>query len=218
MHGKACWLIAYKSRVPETFKQSNGKIISDPKEIATAFNDYIISIGEMGAVTQPPKSHFSDYLSNKPKCNSQFHPITQGNVTQTIDSLYPKTSTGIDNISSKLLKRTKDSITAPLTIIINQMMTSGIFPGALKTKVDESSLSNYKPIALLPSISKIFEKAILTQLTLYLEDNKIIHPHQYGFRKRHSTGYAALHITNYINYNMDVGKIRKRIFRFIQGF
>ena len=86
----------------------------------------------MGAVTQPPNCHFSDYLSNKPKCNLQFHPITQGDVAQIINSLKLKTSTGIDNISSKLLKRTKDSITIPLTIIINQMITSGIFPDALK--------------------------------------------------------------------------------------
>ena len=209
-----------KSRFPETFKQSNGKIISDPKEIATAFNDYFISIGEMGAVTQSPNCHFSDYLGNKPKCNLQFHPITQFDVAQIIDSLKPKTSTGIDNISSKLLKRTKDSITAPLTIIINQMITSGIFPDALKIskviplykKGDELLLSNYRPIALLPSISKIFEKAILTQLTLYLEDNKMIHPHQYGFRKRHSTEYAALHITDYIKYKMDVGKIPVNVY------
>ena len=61
----------------------------------------------------------------------------------------------------------------------------------------------YRPIALLPSISKLFEKAILTQLTLYLDDNKIIHPHQYGFRKRHSTEYAALHITDYISNAFD---------------
>ena len=61
-------------------------------------------------------------------------------------------------------------------------------------------------IALLPSISKIFEKAISTQLTEYLENSSIIHPHQYGFRKFHSTEYAALHLTDYINYEMDRGK------------
>ena len=95
------------------------------------------------------------------------------------------------------------------------MMATGIFPDALKIfkvipsykKGDEANLSNYRPIALLPSISKVFEKAILTQLTLYLEDNKIIHLHQYGFRKSHSTKYAALHITDYIQYKMNVGKI-----------
>ena len=141
-------------------------------------------------------------------------------MAQIIDSLKPKTSTGIDNISSKLLKRTKDSITAPLTIIINQMITSGIFLDALKIskvtplykKGDELFLSNYRPIALLLSISKIFEKAVLTQLTLYLEDNLMIHPHQYGFRERHSPEYAALYITDYINYKMDVGKIPVNVY------
>ena len=94
------------------------------------------------------------------------------------------------------------------------MLKTGTFPELLKTskvvplykKGDNSNLSNYRPIALLPSISKIFEKAILTQLTEYLENNSTIHPHQYGFRKFHSTEYAALHLTDYINYEMDRGK------------
>ena len=107
-----------------------------------------------------------------------------------------------------------------MSSIINQILTSGIFPDALKIskviplykKGDQSNLSNYRPIALLLSILNIFEKAILTQLTLYLEDNKIIHPHQYGVRRRHSTEYAALHITDYINYKMDVGKIPVNVY------
>ena len=45
-----------------------------------------------------------------------------------------------------------------------------------------------------------------------MEDNKIIHRHQYGFRKFHSTEYAALHITDYIKYKMDVGKIPINIY------
>ena len=69
---------------------------------------------------------------NKANCNLQFHPIAQTDVAQIIDNLKPKTSTGIDNISSKLLKQTKNSITAPLTIIINQIMATGIFPDALQ--------------------------------------------------------------------------------------
>ena len=53
--------------------------------------------------------------------------------------------------------------------------------------------------------SKSIIKKKLTQM-IYWEDNKIIHPHQYGLLKRHSTEYAAFHITDYINYKMDVGK------------
>ena len=87
-----------------------------------------------------------------------------------------------------------------------------IFPDLLKIskvvplykKDDDSNLSNYRPISLLPSISKIFEKVLLEQLTTYLDNNNLIHNHQYGFRKRHSTEYAALHIVDYLNYKMDL--------------
>ena len=117
----------------------------------------------MDVVTQPPNCHFTNYLSNKPNSNLQFYLIAQTDVAQIIDNLKPKTNTGIDNISSKLLKQTKNSITAPLTIIINQMMAtdklkiSKVIP--LYKKGDEANLSNYRPIALLPSISKVFEKS-----------------------------------------------------------
>ena len=203
-----------KRRFPAEFKLANGKIISDHKEIADAFNDYFISIGAQDTETSQGNSHYSDYLGSKPNCNLQFYPITNCDVAEIIGNLKPKTSTGIDTISSKLLRQTKDSITESLTIIVNQMLKTCTFPELLKIskviplykKGDNSSLSNYRPIALLPSISKIFEKAILTQLTEYLENNSIIHPHQYGFRKFHSTEYAALHLTDYINYEMDRGK------------
>ena len=55
----------------------------------------------------------------------------------------------------------------------------------------------------MPSISKIFDKNILEQITAYLDSNSLTHKHQNGFRKNHSTEYAALHIVNYINYEMD---------------
>ena len=82
------------------------------------------------------------------------------------------------------------------------MFQVGKFPDLLKIskvlpiykKDDDSLFSNYRPISLLPSLSKFFERAIMIQLTEYLEDNKLIHSNQYGFRKFHSTEYAALHL------------------------
>ena len=66
-------------------------------------------------------------------------------------------------------------------------------------KDDDTNLSNYRPISLLPSISKIFEKVILEQLSTYLD--------QYGFRKHHSIKYAALHHFDYLNYEMDLKRL-----------
>ena len=77
-------------------------------------------------------SHYSDYLGNKPNCNLQFHPITNCDVAVILGNLKPETSTGIDTISSKLLRQTKDSITESLTIIVNQMLKTGTFPELLK--------------------------------------------------------------------------------------
>ena len=198
-----------KSRkFPQLFKLSNGTTISDPKIIAEAFNDYFINIG---TVDEPMNDQHTRYLHNKPHCNLIFHSITKDSVMQIIDGLKPKSSTGVDNISNKLLKSAKTFIVAPLTIIINQMFQVGKFPDLLKIskvlpiykKDDDSLFSNYRPISLLPSVSKIFERAIMIQLTEYLEDNKLIHSNQYGFRKFHSTEYAALHLADYLNYKMD---------------
>ena len=89
------------------------------------------------------------------------------------------------------------------------MLMTGVFPNLLKIskviplyKKDDTgntNMSNYKPIALLPSITKIFEKVILLQLTKYLDKNNIICEKQYGFWKNHSTEYAALHIVDFLN-------------------
>ena len=63
--------------------------------------------------------------------------------------------------------------------------------------------SNYRPISLLPSISKIFEKVIFNQMSDYFENNDLIFKNQYGFRKTHSTEFASLHLTDYLNFKMD---------------
>ena len=71
------------------------------------------------------------------------------------------------------------------------MLLSGVFPNLLKIskviplykKDDNTNMSNYRPIALLPSISKIYGKGILLQLTKYLDENNLICEKQYGFRK-----------------------------------
>jgi len=91
------------------------------------------------------------------------------------------------------------------------MFNTGIFPDLLKIskviplykKDDDKVFANYRPISLLPSMSKIFEKAILIQITDYLENNNLLNPYQYGFRKKHSTEYASLHLVDYLNYEMD---------------
>ncbi|KAI0212247.1 hypothetical protein LSAT2_002846, partial [Lamellibrachia satsuma] len=84
-------------------------------------------------------------------------------------------SSGFDGISSKLLKIIEPAIIKSLTLVINQVINTGIFPDKLKIakvipifKNDDPTLfKNYRPISLLPTISKVLEKIIHNQLSAY---------------------------------------------------
>ena len=92
------------------------------------------------------------------------------------------------------------------------MMCSGIFPEQLKvSKIiplhkanDKMFLTNYRPIALLPSISKIFEYILLKKLTSHFIENKLLSPQQYSFRAKHSTGLAALNLVDYLTCKLKI--------------
>jgi hypothetical protein len=90
-------------------------------------------------------------------------------------------------------------------------MESGEIPSQLKmAKIiplfksgDKSIVDNYRPIALLDTFSKIFEKLICKRLTSFLEDNDKITPFQFGFRKDHSTVHPMLHFMNFVSENLE---------------
>ena len=79
-------------------------------------------------------------------------------------------------------------------------------------KGDQFSFENYRPISLLTSISKIFEKVVFDQLYGYFTLNKLIYNSQYGFRKEHSTEFAALELIDKLMKGIDERKIPLSIF------
>ena len=64
-------------------------------------------------------------------------------------------------------------------------------------------MDNYRPVSLLPSISKVFEKILFNQLYEYFQDSKLFYPSQYGFWEGHSTEMAALELTDRILQDID---------------
>ena len=137
--------------------------------------------------------------------------IDDSAVDKIINKMPPKQSCGFDNISLKLLKFSKNVLIKPITIIINQMLNTGYFPDRLKIgkvkpifkKGDNSNFSNYRPISLLPAISKIFERVIYDQLYSYFLENNLFYSSQYGFRPQHSTELASLELADRIIQNLD---------------
>ena len=210
-----------KKDFPEAFKE-DGRLITDKVEIANRFNIYYTNIGSNLAakINVPKNKSFKDYLKNKHKMCFHFKAVQENEVDKIINTLKPKSSFGYDGISTKFVKGIKVAIISPLTMIINQMLKTGIFPDKLKIakvlpfykKGDETDFTNYRPVSLLPAISKIFEKAIYIQIYDYFQKHKLLYKHQYGFRKEHSTELAALELLDRLIECLDNGEIPVSIF------
>ena len=128
---------------------------------------------------------------------------------QIINNLPNKNSCGFDGISTIVMKSIKNVILKPLTLIINQIINTGVFPNKLKIakkitpifKKDDRTL--FRPISLLPIFSKVIEKVIGIQINDFFVENKLFFNHQYGFRSGHSTERAALELTDIIITALD---------------
>ena len=121
-------------------------------------------------------------------------------------SLKNKKAAGADNIPAKILK---DTATVYLTQLFNCSINETHFPTKLKfanviplfKKNSNTEKSNYRPISILPSISKVFERLMFHQITSYI--NNIISPHLCGFRKGYSPRYALLRLKDKLNKSLD---------------
>ena len=105
-----------------------------------------------------------------------FEKVSETNVMQIINNLPNKTSCGFDGISTIVMKSIKHVILKSLTLIINQIINTGVFPNKLKIakitpifkKDDRTLFTNYRPISLLPIFSKVIEKVICIQINDFL--------------------------------------------------
>ena len=167
--------------------------MTNKQEIASEFNKYFTSIGPslsnaIPTTTQSHRSYLLRVINNK----FNFSPTNNEEVSKIINNFLPKSSCGIDGLSMKILKNIKNTIVDSLTLIINQSLNTGIFPDSLKyakvlplfKKGDSHIVDNYRPISLLPAISKIFERVVFCQLYAYFDEQNLLYISQYGFRKK----------------------------------
>ena len=196
-----------KTVVSTTFKY-NGKQITDPNSIANHFCDYFTDIGPQYANKIPSSLHsYPHYLAMKQTANSKsifLSPTDQNEIMDILKSLKPKKSCGHDNISTDFLKKIGADISVPISILVNKSLSDGIVPDSEKlAKVvpiykakEKSDFSNYRPISLLTSLSKVLEKVVHKRTYHFLQQNDIFYRSQYGFRNSRSTIDA---ITKFVN-------------------
>ena len=142
-----------------------------PNKITNAFGNYFSSVGEtLACKIKKSKTEISHYI-NQITMNEKtmfWAPATKLEIIKLIESLPNKRSSGFDNVDNKVLKAIKFEISEPLLLIFNQSLKLGVFPENMKLaevvplykSKEHDLLSNYRPISLLITVSKLLEKLV----------------------------------------------------------
>ena len=205
----------------------NNTMVNNSQEIAHKFNDYFSTVAD--TITNNTKTNndglkndisYSSYLINNPNAtcpNINWKHASTYEISNIIKSLKTTNSCGYDEIPVKIIKLSTPYIISRLTYICNKSLSTSVFPERLKyalirpvhKKGDTHLITNYRPISLLTSFSKIFEKLIFTRLYKHLLTNRILAKGQYGFRNNSSTENAAYDVINEIiqvmNHKRSIG-------------
>ena len=185
--------------------------VYDNFETAQNFNNYFSTLGpKLAAAIPTAHIPFDHYLPNI-LSSAIFEPSSPAEINNIIHDLKQTKGVGIDGIATKILKAASEYIASPLSKLMNNCIKNGVFPDSLKIanvipvfkSGERDVLSNYRPISILPCISKVFEKIISKRLTDYFNTIGIPSKNQFGFQKNSSTFMAIASVMEEISASVD---------------
>lgn len=198
------------------------KSIRLPNDInCEEINDYYCSMAKMIShgisATCDPLSYLKDInVSNA----FYFYPTDMYEVKATVKNFKSKNSSGLDDLSAKILEHLPDTAFRRLSNLINDSFLNGIFPSCLKTAVvlplhkggEKSDPSNFRPISLLSTVSKIIENVVNTRIQKFILKFGILSSNQFGFQKNKNTSDATLTFLENIYLAINSGLFSAAIF------
>ena len=200
----------------------DGNSVTDPQLITESFNNFFSQIGENLAskFSRDNNTDYKKYLGSPADQSILLHKINQKEIDNAIKNLKNSSSSGPDEITSKFVKLSAPILIPALDKIFNLALKSGIYPNKLKIakvvpvykKGVSTLVSNYRPISILNTINKIFEKILHIRLTKFIEDSNLLYKYQFGFRKNHSTELALIEIVDQIRLSLDNNNMTCGIF------
>ena len=196
-------------------------------DIASKLNEYFANISSIfgkddNDILDTDISHLENLVHDKVPHEVYFKipSITPVQVSTIINALDPSKAIGLDGIGPRVLKSVCAVLSESLALLINKSIATGCFPDQLKlAKVfpiykggSKSDPNNYRPISILPTISKLFERHINSHLTAYLNKYSLIHESQSGFRRKHSCQTALVKLIDKWMECIDKGDMIGSIF------
>ena len=199
----------------------NGVTSQNQEDIANMYNDYITNLSKVLVNEESIPFHaksLSDYVNSKiPLNNPSFNIdyIQEDAVLKLLLNLNVNKSSGKDHLGPRILKLSAPFIYKALAYLINLSIRTSVFPDKLKEaritpiykKGDKSEPCNYRPISILPTLSKIFEKHIASQIRNYVNEFDLLQKEQSGFREHHSCMTALTKMTESWLAEMDQGNL-----------
>ena len=223
---------AIKETLPSNYSEINAissdcKLETDPKSIAQTLNDHFLSIGkrlskafrgtselyepELGAQMD------EDEISSNIAPGSRFvlHPVTTEYAERQLSQLKTNKAVGLDKISARLLRDSAKTVAPALRSFEN-----GQYPStwkcakvtALFKQGNRTDKDNYRPISILPTVSKVIERAVHSQHYDFLDTNKLLSVNQFGFRRGRSIEFALAQFTDEVLENIDNGLVTGAVY------
>ena len=205
----------------------NDQKFSNSEDIAFKLNNYFAKISELfqdndEIPTRPDFTKLNEFINDRIPNDIRFEIpfISIAQVSEFINGLNIAKATGLDGIGPRILKMANDILAPSIAALINKSIKTATFPDKLKmakiypihkggTKCDPA---NYRPISILPTVSKIFEKHINKHLMAFLNKYKLIHANQSGFRQKHSCQTALVKLIDQWLTYIDKGDIIGTVF------
>ena len=178
---------------------SDNHEITDKALISEAFNEHFSSVAERLAVSMDPcDSNPKELGIQSPLYRFKLRHIPPNKVFNALNKLKNGKSTETHNLPNRILKLSKDVIANSLSDLFNACIDASVFPSDFKMarvapifkSDDRENLNNYRPISVLPTVVRVFERLIYEQLYNYFAENKLLSNEQWGFRSIRSNALA----------------------------
>ena len=192
----------------------NNRLTTDKTKVANGFNKYFVNVGATlaKAIAKPNVSPMH-YIQQTVMETFYINPATENEIAK-IFSNFKDSASGWDNLSPAIIKTIKQHIKQPITHICNLSFANGYFPCEMKlAKVipifkngDKHLFQNYRPVSVLPCLSKIFERLMYNRLVTFIEKHQLINDLQFGFRKDRSAYMALIEAVDIVTNALDRGE------------
>ena len=224
---KRTWKILKQAMNKESKTVTIDKIVSDNHEItdkaliSEAFNEHFSSVAERLADSiDPCDSNPKELGIQSPLYRFKLRHIPPNKVFNALNKLKNGKATGMHNLPNRILKLSKDVIANSLSDLFNACIDASVFPSDFKMarvapifkSDDREDLNNYRPISVLPTVARVFERLIYEQLYNYFAENKLLSNEQWGFRSIRSTALALSNCSYTWTLTVDRGDINSAVF------